>query len=87
ASLQAELAGLCSEGGEPEQLTIAGRGGLCAIYPVRLTQCRTYPFWKSILDRASDSAWRSHADQCPGIGRGKHWSKAEILDRRAPSNL
>lgn len=76
-----------SPDGGPEQHPIAGRVGHCAIYPVRPMQCRTYPFWKSILDKSTDAVWKLHKDQCPGLDTGKHWTKEEILERRAPSNL
>ncbi len=45
-----------------------GKAG-CSIYPVRPTQCRTWPFWPENLDDTSD--WQEAARTCPGIGRGK----------------
>jgi Fe-S-cluster containining protein len=50
----------------------------CRIYPVRPAQCRTYPFWISIL--RSEARWESIRRQCPGIGRGRRYTKADILD-------
>ncbi len=41
----------------------------CAIYDVRPTQCRTYPFWPEIL--RSRERWDSEADVCPGVGAGE----------------
>lgn len=41
--------------------------GGCGIYPVRPTQCRTYPFWDEIM-RAPET-WTKEANQCPGIGQ------------------
>ncbi|MBD3420861.1 MAG: YkgJ family cysteine cluster protein [Chitinivibrionales bacterium] len=49
----------------------------CTIYPVRPGQCRTYPFWFSIL--RSPERWRRESRYCPGIGRGKLHAKEEIL--------
>ncbi len=49
----------------------------CVIYPVRPTQCRTYPFWPSILK--SEASWENEKKYCPGIGRGKWYSYEEIL--------
>jgi Fe-S-cluster containining protein len=44
------------------------QGGKCSIYPVRPTQCRTYPFWPSII--RAPQTWAKEAEQCPGIGEG-----------------
>lgn len=49
----------------------------CAIYAVRPMQCRTFPFWFDNL--RSENAWRKTLDLCPGIGRGRLHTKAEIL--------
>ena len=50
----------------------------CSIYNIRPLQCRTYPFWFSNL--RSVRLWRRVERQCPGIGRGRLYAKAEILD-------
>jgi len=54
-----------------------GRG--CIIYPVRPTQCRTYPFWKKIMK--SRRAWNREGRECPGIGKGDKFSSDEIKSR------
>lgn len=41
----------------------------CSIHPVKPTQCRLYPFWPEIVERAAD--WRTEAARCPGIGKGR----------------
>jgi Fe-S-cluster containining protein len=46
----------------------------CAVYEARPLQCRTYPFWESML--ASRNAWE--AMSCPGMGRGNLHSMEEI---------
>jgi Fe-S-cluster containining protein len=63
-------------------------GGGCAVYPVRPRQCRTWPFWPQNLRKA---VWeREVVDLCPGIGRGRLYTEAEIravaraAERRAP---
>lgn len=38
---------------------------MCGIYPVRPTQCRTWPFWNQNL--ASPDAWTQAAARCPGM--------------------
>ncbi|MFA6935597.1 MAG: YkgJ family cysteine cluster protein [Sphaerochaetaceae bacterium] len=40
----------------------------CSVYEARPTQCRTYPFWASILK--SRQAWLEESQYCPGIGQG-----------------
>jgi uncharacterized protein len=40
----------------------------CQIYPVRPTQCRTWPFWRSNLQ--SHEAWKKMQQGCPGAGQG-----------------
>lgn len=51
--------------------------GRCTIYPVRPTQCRTYPFWPENV--RSEAAWKRTAAECPGIGQGKTYSREEII--------
>ena len=48
----------------------------CAVYQARPLQCRTFPFWDSIL--VSAAAWKAAAEHCPGIGRGRPRSREEI---------
>jgi Fe-S-cluster containining protein len=52
--------------------------GRCTIYKVRPHQCRTYPFWVDHL--RSERAWREAGRECPGIGRGRLYTRAEILE-------
>ncbi len=40
----------------------------CRIYPVRPTQCQTWPFWPSNL--RGPGAWALAQARCPGINRG-----------------
>jgi Fe-S-cluster containining protein len=51
--------------------------GRCAIYTVRPTQCRTYPFWPENL--RSEAAWSRACRECPGIGEGRLFGREEIL--------
>ena len=48
----------------------------CTVYPVRPTQCRTFPFWPENI--ASPGAWEAVVKQCPGAGTGKHYDLVEI---------
>jgi Fe-S-cluster containining protein len=45
-----------------------GAENRCGIYAVRPAQCRHYPIWPELVNRAS--AWRLEARRCEGIGRG-----------------
>jgi Fe-S-cluster containining protein len=51
----------------------------CGVYEDRPAQCRTYPFWSSIVD--SEAAWREEAHSCPGIGSGELRSRVYIEER------
>jgi Fe-S-cluster containining protein len=50
--------------------------GECTVYPARPHQCRTYPFWKRHL--ISEREWNKLAGFCPGINRGKVYTKEDI---------
>jgi uncharacterized protein len=49
----------------------------CSIYDVRPAQCRTWPFWNENMNSAT---WKQLAAYCPGIGKGRLYSSAEIDD-------
>ncbi|MBN2137665.1 MAG: YkgJ family cysteine cluster protein [Sedimentisphaerales bacterium] len=51
-------------------------GKRCAIYPVRPSQCRNWPFWPSNL--ASGREWNQSTRKCPGVNRGRFYSYEEI---------
>ena len=54
----------------------------CAIYPVRPTQCRTWPFWDSNL--MDPDCWAEACARCAGISRGRVFNLDEIeVKRRA----
>ena len=48
----------------------------CALYPVRPTQCRTWPFWPTNL--GDPDAWNRAAQRCPGINRGRLYTYEQI---------
>lgn len=56
---------------------------VCGIYEVRPIQCRTWPFWDGLL--ASREAWERGKRTCPGMDKGRHYSKEEIETIRAKS--
>ncbi|MCP4220526.1 MAG: YkgJ family cysteine cluster protein [bacterium] len=48
----------------------------CRVYPARPTQCRTWPFWHENLQR--ETWFNEVVPFCPGVGKGKHYTEAEI---------
>ncbi len=48
----------------------------CSVYEARPKQCRTYPFWRSVME--SQESWEAEKQSCPGIGKGRHYSRSEI---------
>jgi Fe-S-cluster containining protein len=50
----------------------------CTVYHSRPLQCRTFPFWKSIL--CSAEAWEAAAESCPGINSGPLRGYEEIKE-------
>ena len=54
------------------------RDGRCSVYPVRPLQCRSYPFWPSVLENAD--SWNREAGHCPGINVGARHSDQTVLE-------
>jgi uncharacterized protein len=50
-----------------DRATIPGKA-VCGIYEDRPAQCRTWPFWKSVV--RTPHTWTSAARNCPGINTG-----------------
>jgi Fe-S-cluster containining protein len=51
-------------------------GKKCTVYEARPAQCRTWPFWPENL---TPRAWKKDVVSfCPGIGKGRLYSAAEI---------
>jgi Fe-S-cluster containining protein len=48
----------------------------CIIYPVRPSQCRTWPFWPDNL--INPNTWNKAAQKCPGINQGRLYTCDEI---------
>ena len=49
--------------------TIPGKA-VCGLYDARPTQCRTWPFWKEVIE--SPESWDAarRTTPCPGMGKG-----------------
>jgi Fe-S-cluster containining protein len=60
-----------------------GEGG-CTVYKARPLSCRTYPFWRSMLE--SDEIWKAVSASCPGAGQGEQRSAAYINECLAASS-
>jgi len=54
--------------GKPGHCMLLNENGKCSVYPVRPTQCRTYPFWPEIL--ISKEKWNKELARCEGINQG-----------------
>jgi Fe-S-cluster containining protein len=55
----------------------SGKGAAgCMVYHDRPLQCRTFPFWDSIM--SSHGAWKSAGTDCPGINTGDLHQREEI---------
>jgi len=48
----------------------------CTVYHARPLQCRTFPFWDSIV--CSPQAWEEAGRGCPGINSGDTHAREEI---------
>jgi Fe-S-cluster containining protein len=48
----------------------------CGVYAGRPLQCRTYPFWDSIM--VSAEAWERAKSECPGMEKGELHSMSKI---------
>lgn len=51
-----------------DRTTILGKA-ICSVYEDRPVQCRTWPFWPSLVRSRRD--WTLAKRTCPGIDRGK----------------
>ncbi|MCD4680646.1 MAG: YkgJ family cysteine cluster protein [Bacteroidales bacterium] len=52
---------------------------ICQVYKARPLQCRSYPFWSTLMD--NEDSWLDESKNCPGIGHGEFYS-AKKIDRQ-----
>lgn len=57
-----------------------GQGRGCMIYPVRPTQCRTWPFWP--VNLRNPETWAQAGARCPGVNHGDRVNFDDIQTRR-----
>lgn len=53
----------------------------CSAYDARPVQCRTYPFWSWMVE--NKAMWDDCAKDCPGMNKGRLWTRGEIDSERA----
>jgi len=53
---------------------------VCGVYEDRPAQCRTWPFWPSVV--ATPNSWRLAGRVCPGIGKGTLHGPQQIRIQR-----
>ncbi|MCI1209709.1 MAG: YkgJ family cysteine cluster protein [Treponema sp.] len=70
---------LCLKEKENYDCILWGTNG-CTAYKSRPLQCSTYPFWSWILE--DRSLWNEAAKDCPGINKGRLWTKDEIEEQK-----
>lgn len=58
---------------------------VCGVYEDRPKQCRTWPFWKSLL--VSRKRWDLASRMCPGINKGPRFAPEEIARRRGEIDI
>jgi len=59
-------------GGEVSRVPAEG----CLVYDSRPLQCRSFPFWESVLNDKCN--WEMTAQGCPGMDSGAYYSKDSI---------
>ncbi|MCH2171618.1 YkgJ family cysteine cluster protein [Myxococcota bacterium] len=52
------------------------RGHGCTVHSQRPRQCRTWPFWNSLVH--SRERWDEESRSCPGMNRGEHYDAETI---------
>lgn len=50
----------------------------CSVYEARPLQCRTFPFWLSMLESSQSWTAASETMGCPGMGKGELHPMEEI---------
>jgi len=53
---------------------------VCGLYEDRPIQCRTWPFWPSVI--RSKSSWQAAKRTCPGMDNGKLYTVQQIRIQR-----
>jgi uncharacterized protein len=67
-----------------DRQSIPGKA-VCGVYEDRPAQCRTWPFWKSLLQ--SRRSWEVAKRTCPGLDRGKLIPPEQIRILRDTVNM
>ena len=67
-----------------DRQTIPGKA-ICSVYEDRPIQCKTWPFWPSIVK--SETSWRNAKRTCPGMDTGKLYTPVRIRVQRDEFNI
>lgn len=59
--------------------TIPGKA-ICGVYEDRPSQCRTWPFWPSVVK--SRQSWERAKQVCPGMDQGKFYPVEQVRIQR-----
>lgn len=62
-----------------DRTTVPGKA-ICGVYEDRPIQCRTWPFWPSVIK--SERTWEQAKRTCPGMDQGKLHSVQKIRIQR-----
>ncbi len=62
-----------------KRCVLLGEDNLCTVYPVRPSQCRSFPFWTSAL--RSEKTWNELKRFCPGVDAGPLHKVDEIREK------
>ncbi len=57
----------------------------CAAYEDRPRQCRSWPFWRNVVE--TPESWDYEAKECRGMNQGRHYCGAEIRAIAADDGL
>lgn len=58
---------------------------VCGVYEDRPIQCKTWPFWPSVIK--SKSSWNAAKRTCPGIDQGNRHTPQQIRIQRDTFNI
>lgn len=67
-----------------DRMKIPGKA-VCGVYEDRPLQCRTWPFWPSVV--ASRASWERAKRTCPGIDKGQGYTVQQVRILRDAFNI
>ena len=67
-----------------DRMKVPGKA-VCGVYEDRPLQCRTWPFWPSVV--ASRASWERAKRTCPGIDKGRAYTVQQVRILRDAFNI